>query len=82
MAVDTRNKRFSMIVIGSWKGRVLPNPDGGFSTALDRIQVALNYALGAAASTSVLTLVGRYQPTLTPAGVYVSTISLVGRIED
>jgi hypothetical protein len=44
MAVDSRNKRFSLLSVGQWKGRVLPNPDGGFGTAADREQLAVSYA--------------------------------------
>ena len=63
-----------MLAIASWNGRVMPNPSGAFDTALERMQLAIGYALSAAAvpsNPSVLTLVGRYQPS----------ISLTGRFE-
>lgn len=56
MAVDTRNKRFSLISVARAVGRVLPNPDGGFTTQGDRQQLALLYAgvLAAAVSYSCI----------------------------
>lgn len=43
MAVDTRNKRFSMMMLALPFGRVLPNPDGGFAQG-DYEQLLLGYA--------------------------------------
>ena len=45
MAVDTRNKRFSMLGLAQARmvPYVLPNPDGSFSTQ-DRAQLAFMYA--------------------------------------
>lgn len=43
MAVDTRNKRMSMIGLASPVPRVLPNPDGAF-TAPDRQQLLYEYS--------------------------------------
>ena len=43
MAVDTRNKRASMMSLGRpWVPR-LPLPDGGFTTAGDRAQLEFRY---------------------------------------
>lgn len=39
MAVDTRNRRFSMIWIGVDLGRVHPDPDGSISSSADRVQL-------------------------------------------
>ena len=46
MAVDTRNKRFSMLGFGQAHGYpyVLPDPSGGFDTELERTQLAYLYA--------------------------------------
>jgi hypothetical protein len=49
MAVDTRNKRASMVCLGLPFGRVPPNPDGSLATAADRAQLNYLYALGGAA---------------------------------
>ena len=46
MAVDTRNKRFSMLGFGkAWASPyVLPDPSGGFDTELERTQLVYLYA--------------------------------------
>lgn len=44
MAVDTRNKRFSMIGFGRGVFGAMPNPDGGFAVAADRAQLSYLYA--------------------------------------
>lgn len=44
MAVDTRDKRFSMIGIGSALFKAMPNPDGGFASAADRQMLAYTYS--------------------------------------
>lgn len=46
MAVDTRNKRFSMLGFGqAWASPyVMPDPSGGFDTELERVQLAYLYA--------------------------------------
>jgi len=43
MAVDTRNKRFSMIGFGSTRATVFPNPDGTLNV-YDRAQYLWLYA--------------------------------------
>lgn len=48
MSVDSRDKRFSLVSLSLPYGRVLPNPDGGFSTTADRAQLEYLYAFGAA----------------------------------
>ncbi len=54
MAVDTRDKRFSMLSMARPFVPTLPNPDGAFSTARDRAQLAWMYGgLFAGASTFV-----------------------------
>lgn len=45
MAVDTANKRFSLMAFGGWHGRVLPVPSGAFNTSAERAQLALSYAM-------------------------------------
>lgn len=42
-AVDTRDKRFSMIGVGLESIRVRPNPDGSFATAGDRAHLMPRY---------------------------------------
>lgn len=49
MAVDTANKRRSLMVLALPCGRVMPTLDGGFSTAAERAQLAYLYAFGSAA---------------------------------
>lgn len=54
MAVDTRDKRFSLLGFGSGLFKAAPNPDGGFASAGDRAFLAYLYpgiALGAATTT-------------------------------
>lgn len=43
MAIDTRNKRSSVINFDR-SGRLFPNPDGSLSNANDRIHVGTKYA--------------------------------------
>lgn len=43
MAIDTRNKRASIIKIFT-VGRVYPNPDGSLSNSTDRSHVGTRYA--------------------------------------
>ena len=43
MAVDTRDKRASVLNIGK-SGRLFPNPDGSLANVLDRQQVGMVYA--------------------------------------
>lgn len=43
MAVDTRNKRMSMISFGQIVRPTSPMPDGGFSTSGDRAQLIYRY---------------------------------------
>lgn len=45
MPVDTRNKRFSMISLAMWRGRIVSNPDGGIDTQAERFQWELLYPL-------------------------------------
>jgi len=55
MAVDTRDKRFSMLGFGRGFFMSAPNPDGGFASAGDRAMLAYLYsgiALGAATSST------------------------------
>lgn len=47
MAVDTRDKRMSLICLSLPFGRVLPDPDGGFTTSAERAQLNYLYAFGA-----------------------------------
>lgn len=44
MAIDTRDKRFSMLAIGSGLFKAMPNPDGGFGSAADRQMLAYMYS--------------------------------------
>jgi hypothetical protein len=44
MSVDTRDKRMSMLGLCLAARLVLPNPDGGFTTAGDRAQLTGQYA--------------------------------------
>ena len=44
--------------------------------------VGLSTGAVVAANPSVLTLVGRYQPTLNALGTHVPTLNIVGRFED
>ena len=48
MAVDTRDKRMSLLVLALPLGRVIPNPDGSFANAADRSHLSYQYAFGAA----------------------------------
>lgn len=57
MAVDSRNRRMAMIGLGSPVPRVLPHPDGGFSTANDRYMLVFLYPIFA-----------EVPPTPTPTG--------------
>lgn len=45
MAIDTRDKRFSLLGLGQAHGSpwVLPNPTGAFETAPDRAQLVYLY---------------------------------------
>jgi hypothetical protein len=43
MAIDTRNKRASILNIEK-SGRIFPNPDGSLANVLDRQQVGMVYA--------------------------------------
>ena len=43
--VDSRNKRFSMISLAQWRGRIVSNPDGGIDTQAERFQWVLLYPL-------------------------------------
>ena len=43
MAIDTRNKRASVINFDR-HGRVFPNPDGSLANANDRIHIGTEYA--------------------------------------
>lgn len=43
MAVDTRNKRFSLLAFGKPLPYVMPNPDGSFANANDRAQLVYLY---------------------------------------
>lgn len=45
MAVDSRNRRMAMIGLGSPVPRVLPHPDGAFSTANDRYMLVFLYPI-------------------------------------
>lgn len=45
MAVDSRNRRMSLIGLGSPVPRVLPHPDGAFSTANDRYMLVFLYPI-------------------------------------
>jgi uncharacterized membrane protein len=58
MAVDTRDKRFSMFSMGRPWVPTLPNPDGGFASAADRQHIVYLYR-GIEASVAT-TLVGRW----------------------
>jgi len=44
MAVDSRDKRFSLISLSLWNGRVVVNPTGAIDTGEERAQYALSYA--------------------------------------
>lgn len=44
MAIDTRNKRASVININRPSGRVFPHPDGSLANKNDRIHVGTLYA--------------------------------------
>lgn len=44
MAVDTRDKRFSILGFGRGVFGATPNPDGGFAVAADRAQISYLYA--------------------------------------
>lgn len=59
MAVDTRNRRMSLIGLGSPVPRVLPHPDGAFDTANDRYMLVFLYPIFADTPTP---------PTPTPGG--------------
>lgn len=67
MAVDTRNKRMSMLALSLPRGRVLPNPDGGFTTAPDRRQLEYLYAFTVASAFSPAWAVNANQ-IVTPYG--------------
>jgi len=54
MAIDTRNKRFS-IANALGIGDVMPNPDGGFASKADRQQVGGYYSGIDAAAVAVIT---------------------------
>ncbi len=41
--VKAANRRFSMISLGMWRGRIVSTPDGGIDTADERFQWALMY---------------------------------------
>lgn len=45
MAVTTRNRRMALIGLGSPVPRVLPNPDGSFGNANDRLMLAFLYPI-------------------------------------
>lgn len=44
MAVDTRNKRASCVMLGVSPGRVFPAPDGALNNQADRQHLAYLYA--------------------------------------
>lgn len=46
MALDTRDKRASMINVALPFGRVFPNPDGSLNIVSDRQQISMLYAFG------------------------------------
>lgn len=50
MAIDTRNKRASVIGFDRMGG-IFPNPDGSLANANDRAHIAMKYAGTLAAST-------------------------------
>lgn len=84
MAVDTRDKRMSLVNLALPKGRVLPNPVGGFTMAAQRTHLAYLYALAASsvvAIPGVLRFVGSYIPTLTATAQYQPTLTFLGRFE-
>lgn len=58
MAVDTRNKRMSMIGLAQVVPRVIPDPDGGVDTAAERQQHIGLYSGIDAGAPPVSTLVG------------------------
>lgn len=59
MAVDTRDKRFSMLGIGMGWFKAAPNPDGGFASAGDRQMLAYMYSgITASSPTAEATLSG------------------------
>lgn len=43
MAIDTRDKRMSVLSLGLPYARVLPNPDGSLSAVADREQLEFSY---------------------------------------
>jgi|DEB0MinimDraft_4_1074332.scaffolds.fasta_scaffold00439_2 hypothetical protein len=51
MAVDSRDKRFSMMGLSHSVGLLMPNPDGGFGVKADRFQLLGLYRSAAAALT-------------------------------
>lgn len=54
MAIDSRDKRFSMMGLNRSIGPMMPNPDGGFASQGDRFQLLGLYrsaAVAAAAAT-------------------------------
>ena len=64
MAVDTRDKRFSLISFGSPIPNVLPNPDGSFNAA-DRAMLIFLYHGLALSAPSILTIIGLVSITFT-----------------
>ena len=59
MALSTRNKRASAILVGLPFGRVYPHPDASITSLADRQQMCLSYA-GVEAQDSAPTITGMW----------------------